>query len=332
MTFVTCASAPPGSATAAEPLLQALLLLLRKDVEADVHVPHALEAANGSITPFWKCERIGQPGVVSDTTTSTRPASWISIERTIPRRRCLAQLRIDDGLERFGDLVLRRHHYRAYGTSRTPAGARGPRRLREERCCTDRALSPNSFAPVPTLSSGRSGVSPLPRPVGDLILDALGQALRIRLQILGGALELATVALHRTGDGGATLTHLALDARARLLDLTLDALLGALATTLELLEVGCDLLLQALELLLGALATVDVRLGRIDHDVARLEGGAHRDQKGTLGLGLNDLKGVQWPRRGSRLLCGGRAALGGVAPPCLQQPSGRSPCAVLRSE
>ena len=35
-------------------------------------------------TAFWKWERIGHPGVVSETTTSTRPSSWMSIERTIP--------------------------------------------------------------------------------------------------------------------------------------------------------------------------------------------------------------------------------------------------------
>jgi hypothetical protein len=35
-------------------------------------------------TACWKCERIGQPGVVRETTTSTRPSSLTSIERTMP--------------------------------------------------------------------------------------------------------------------------------------------------------------------------------------------------------------------------------------------------------
>src|SRR4051812_26946382 len=38
-----------------------------------------------STTAVWKWERIGQPGVVRETTTSTRPSAGCSIERTIPR-------------------------------------------------------------------------------------------------------------------------------------------------------------------------------------------------------------------------------------------------------
>ncbi len=38
-----------------------------------------------SFTAFSKCDLIGQPGVVSETVTSTRPSSGISIERTMPR-------------------------------------------------------------------------------------------------------------------------------------------------------------------------------------------------------------------------------------------------------
>ena len=35
-------------------------------------------------TAVSKCERIGQPAVVSETTTSTAPGAGCSIERTIP--------------------------------------------------------------------------------------------------------------------------------------------------------------------------------------------------------------------------------------------------------
>src|SRR3954453_18374266 len=35
-------------------------------------------------TAVWKWLRIGQPGVVKDTMTATRPSSWMSIERTMP--------------------------------------------------------------------------------------------------------------------------------------------------------------------------------------------------------------------------------------------------------
>jgi hypothetical protein len=38
-----------------------------------------------STTAFSKWARIGQPGVVSETTTSTRPSSGWSIDRTMPR-------------------------------------------------------------------------------------------------------------------------------------------------------------------------------------------------------------------------------------------------------
>src|SRR4051812_16763956 len=41
--------------------------------------------ATACLTAFWKCERTGQPGVVSETTTFTRPPSTGSIERTMPR-------------------------------------------------------------------------------------------------------------------------------------------------------------------------------------------------------------------------------------------------------
>src|SRR3954447_5376319 len=37
------------------------------------------------VTAFWKCDRTGHPGVVSDTTMFTRPPSAGSIERTMPR-------------------------------------------------------------------------------------------------------------------------------------------------------------------------------------------------------------------------------------------------------
>ena len=37
-----------------------------------------------STTAFSKWARIGQPGVVSETTTSTRPSSGCSIDRTMP--------------------------------------------------------------------------------------------------------------------------------------------------------------------------------------------------------------------------------------------------------
>src|SRR3954453_19536846 len=79
---------------------------------------------------------------------------------------------------------------------KSTAGARRPRRLREERCCTDREDRPRTALPrSPGALRRRPGVSPYLDQAGDLILDTLGQALRVGLQALGGALEVAAVAL-----------------------------------------------------------------------------------------------------------------------------------------
>src|SRR3954469_18897253 len=134
---------------------------------------------------------------------------------------------------------------------KSTAGTRRPRRLREERCCTDREDRPRTALPrISGALRRRAGGSPYLDQARDLILNTLGETLRVRLQVLGGALKILAVALHRAGDGGATLTQLALDPSAGLLDLALDALLGTLTATLELLEVGRDLLLQAGDLTL----------------------------------------------------------------------------------
>src|SRR3954453_3112575 len=150
---------------------------------------------------------------------------------------------------------------------KSTAGALRPRQLREERCCTDREDRPRTALPrLPALSYAERGEAPTDLDQArDLILNTLGEALRVRLQVLGGALKILAVALHRAGDGGATLTKLALDASAGLLDLTLGTLLRALATLLEPLDVGRDLLLQAVDLAgrCGASAVLASRLGDV---------------------------------------------------------------------
>ena len=74
ITFFTGARAPsgrpPGRPSAS---LQAALLLVAEHVETDAHLGHPSRAATLAATACWKWERIGQPGVVSETTTSTLP-------------------------------------------------------------------------------------------------------------------------------------------------------------------------------------------------------------------------------------------------------------------
>ena len=69
---------------AAERLLQGAFLLVGEDVEADARPRSRRPARRPGATACSKWERIGQPAVVSETTTSTRPLSLISIERTMP--------------------------------------------------------------------------------------------------------------------------------------------------------------------------------------------------------------------------------------------------------
>ena len=70
-------------AGAAELLLQRALLLVGEHVEGDVDAGDAVERATALATAVWKWLRIGQPGVVSETVTSTTPSAWMSIERTM---------------------------------------------------------------------------------------------------------------------------------------------------------------------------------------------------------------------------------------------------------
>ena len=71
-------------AVAAELALQDALLGVAEHVEVDVDArwtPSSLAIASRTAT--WKWLRIGQPGVVSETVTSTTPSAFGSMERTI---------------------------------------------------------------------------------------------------------------------------------------------------------------------------------------------------------------------------------------------------------
>ena len=86
ITFLTAARAPSGrppgrpSASCRRPFSSSLST--SKPTPTSVTPSRAATLA---ATACWKWERIGQPGVVSETTTSTLPLSRTSIERTIPR-------------------------------------------------------------------------------------------------------------------------------------------------------------------------------------------------------------------------------------------------------
>src|SRR5256714_4751505 len=254
-------------------------------------------------TPFWKCERIGQPGVVSEMTTSTRPSAGCSIERTMPRSTMLWRSsgsmttlrasRIWSGVGIDSGFWQR--------TKDNRRGPEGPRRLREERYCTaERVMRPGSFTPIP-LSPGRGeGVCRLDDPRRNLVPDVLGGLRDARLDALGrtvevaradvtrgalhGRLEVARVALHEALHLVAALAQAALELRARALDPALELVTRGGATTLGPLEALRELALRG--------RTRHVRLDRLDDVVASDQRRADRDQHGTLGLGGERLEDV----------------------------------------
>ena len=84
ITFLTCANAPSGSLRTTELLLQAGLLALGEDIEADLDRVDALELGDVLYDRLLEVRADRTARVVSETTTSTRPSSRISIERTMP--------------------------------------------------------------------------------------------------------------------------------------------------------------------------------------------------------------------------------------------------------
>src|SRR5829696_6124325 len=168
------------------------------------------------------------------------------------------------------------------GAEKTNAVPAGTALVREERYCTTGRTSP-AASPRPLSSvTGGKWLDERRHPILEL---ATG---RLHLP-----LGLATVLLHRADGRATALTELALHAGAGTLDLAHRPVSGGRATALEALEVDLHALADLLELALGAIATGDVRGGGLEHGVTCGERGAERDQRGTLGLVLNDLKRVQ---------------------------------------
>src|SRR3954454_454541 len=244
-------------------------------------------------TPFWKCERIGQPGVVSDTTTSTRPSAGCSIERTIPRSTMLwrssgSMTTLSASLicSCVGTTpILAEPRKNPAGPRRTPP-AEGGEILHCRAGYEARQLFPGRALRRPGFKGAaldeRRDLGPdVLGGLRDAVLDALGRTVEVaRAHIardaLDRGLEVARVALHEALDPVAALAQTALELRAGPLDLTLELVARGRATTLGPLEA-----LRELTLSRGA---GHVRANRRHDVVASEQRRADRDQHGTLGL------------------------------------------------
>src|SRR3954467_13023677 len=270
-------------------------------------------------TPFWKCERIGQPGVVSDTTTSTRPSAGCSIERTIPRSTML--WRSSGSMTTLSASLIcscvgiasgfwQRAERQPARPRRTPPAEGGEilhcragyeaRQLYPAPALHGRGEVTVAMPPARTL-----GARALPgmatglnqrRDLGpdvlgglrDAVLDALGRTVEVAgadvtRDALDRRLEVARVALHEALDLVAALTQTALELRAGPLDLTLELVARGRATTLGPLQA-----LRELTLSRGAR---HVRANRLHDVVASDQRGADRDQHSALSLRRNRLDG-----------------------------------------
>src|SRR5215204_6373076 len=275
ITFLTAASAPSGSPPWRPRRCWSPCFSWSESTSKATVTVGTPSAWTLSTTAFSKWARIGQPGVVSETTTSTRPSSGCSIERTMPSDTM--------SLRSSGSMTLRSASWissregipiddgRRAAPERPTPPPKGRRRLREERYCTGGEVCGRQPYPGSGLLAGRGEAFVTLGERSDARDDRLRLLLRLTPSQLHLLLDVATVLLDRAHGLAAALTQLALHAGAGLLDLAHRAVAGGRAATLELAQAGADALLEALELLLGALATVDVGLVRVDHGVARLE-------------------------------------------------------------
>src|SRR3954454_20148789 len=141
---------------------------------------------------------MGQPGVVSETTTSTRPPSCMSIDLTIPRSTMLWRSS--------GSMTGRRASVIcslvgmplivANKPENDTGGARRPRRLREERYYSLPANMRPAVLPVTRTSPGGYGGSGLTDAVGHVRHEVIGAALEILASGLDLGLDAAPVATH----------------------------------------------------------------------------------------------------------------------------------------
>ena len=166
---------PRAARRAAELALQAGLLVVGEDVEGDVDAGARRRARRPpAATAVWKWLRIGQPGVVSETVTSTTPPSC-DVDRAdhLELDDVAAQLGVDDGLERLEDLARgkacrslqadgRRRPLPRRETARRGGPLRGRRGTASAGEICDRQLSAGA---------------PLQAPGGEVVLRDAGDAL-----------------------------------------------------------------------------------------------------------------------------------------------------------
>src|SRR3954463_7257406 len=174
-------------------------------------------------TPFWKCERIGQPGVVSEITTSMRPSAGCSIERTIPRSTML--WRSSGSMTTLSaSLICSCVGIGAFDSGRAQKEPAGPRRTPPaeggEILHCRAGYEARQLFPVRSLPRRGEGCGFLDQrgdlradvlgSLRDAVLDALGRAVEVAgadvtRDALDGGLEVARVALHEALDLGAAL-------------------------------------------------------------------------------------------------------------------------------
>ena len=83
ITLRTCARAPSGRLPRPSLRPSACFSVSESTSKLMLTPVTPCRALTASDTPVWKWSRIGQPGVVSETVTSTTPLGWTSTERTI---------------------------------------------------------------------------------------------------------------------------------------------------------------------------------------------------------------------------------------------------------
>src|SRR3954451_9321436 len=301
ITFLTAASAPVGSPSRRPRRCWRPVFSCWVRTSKPTFTSFTPSSARTAVTtPFWKCERIGQPGVVSETTTSTRPSDGCSIERTMPRSTMLwrssgsmttlsaSRIWSCVGMR----LILAEGEKKPAGPRRTPP-AEGGEILHCRAGYEARQLFPGRALRRPGFKGAaldeRRDLGPdVVGGLRDAVLDALGRAVEVaRAHVardaLDRGLEVARVALHEALDLVAALAQTALELRAGPLDLTLELVARGRATTLGPLQA-----LRELTLSRGA---GHVRANRLHDVVASDQRGADRDQHSALSLRRNRLDG-----------------------------------------
>src|SRR5436190_20769148 len=205
-------------------------------------------AATRSETAVWKWERIGQPGVVSETTMSTRPSSAIWTERTMPSS--TIERRSSGSITAFRASVI--CSFVGVGTAsivtntlRTSIDRRLGRSIGggEVAVLPARLLRADPFGPPPLEAARAKGLD-----------ERRDSFLNRGLRLLQALLDLGAVLLDRGLEPTPTLLDLALDPVPSLARAGARLAPGLGAAPLELVELALDLGAEALQLALGRLA------------------------------------------------------------------------------